>query len=145
MIRDPDRDYLEETHGYAVLHSQHPTKKVGAGLLPLSSLRLIKGTNRVPPGVKSERDRPMDLFVEHAERDVLMQAARLGVGTSGATMYLNWYPCADCARAMVGAGIKRLVSSKRPDFGDPKWGTHFTAASQILAEGGVVTEFKGHA
>lgn len=140
-----DKQLLEDAHAYAVLHSQHPTKKVGAVLLPKGSLRTIKGTNRVPPGVKSDRDRPMDFFVEHAERDVLMQATRLGVGTSGATMYLNWYPCADCARAMVGAGITRLVSSKRPNFGDPKWGHHFTAASQILAEGGITTEFQGHA
>ncbi len=140
-----DRALLEAARAHAVLTSSHPTKKVGAVLMPKSHLHPLKGSNRLPPGVQADRDRPLDLFVEHAERDVLMQAARLGIGTSGATMYLNWYPCADCARAMVGAGIKRLVSSRRPDFGDPKWGKHFTAASQILAEGGVTTEYQAHA
>jgi dCMP deaminase len=144
-IQNTDRGYLDAAHAYAVMHSAHPTKKVGALLLSANRLTHVVGTNRTPPGVKSDRDRPMDLFVEHAEREVIAQAARLGVATTGSTMYITWYPCSSCARAMVNAGVHRMVSSKRPDFGDPKWGKEFVASSQILAEGGITTEFITHA
>lgn len=45
----------------------------------------------------------------HAEMDALTSAARHGISTSGATLYTTTFPCHNCARHIVAAGIKRVV------------------------------------
>ncbi|HOK34233.1 MAG TPA: dCMP deaminase family protein [Fervidobacterium sp.] len=45
----------------------------------------------------------------HAEQNALMQAARFGISTEGATIYVTHKPCSVCARLIVNAGIKRVV------------------------------------
>jgi dCMP deaminase len=73
--------------------------------------------------------------VEHAERAAIYQAARYGMKTHDATMYCPWFACSDCARAIVAAGIKRVVGLK---IGDPgKWATSIGWGDQILTEAGV--------
>jgi dCMP deaminase len=46
----------------------------------------------------------------HAERRAISRAAKDGLATRGATMYLSgWFPCADCAKSIIEAGIETLV------------------------------------
>ncbi|MFY9745597.1 MAG: anti-phage dCTP deaminase [Acidobacteriaceae bacterium] len=45
----------------------------------------------------------------HAEMSALTDAARRGVATAGATMYVTTFPCHLCAPHIVAAGIKRVV------------------------------------
>jgi deoxycytidylate deaminase len=45
----------------------------------------------------------------HAEMNALLDAARRGVPVIGATLYTTTFPCHNCARHIVGAGIKRVV------------------------------------
>jgi deoxycytidylate deaminase len=45
----------------------------------------------------------------HAEMATLMDAARHGTSTKDATLYTTTYPCHDCAKHIIGAGIKRVV------------------------------------
>jgi deoxycytidylate deaminase len=45
----------------------------------------------------------------HAEMAALTEAARHGISTAGATLYTTTYPCHDCAKHIVSAGIKRVV------------------------------------
>jgi cytidine deaminase len=45
----------------------------------------------------------------HAEMAAITDAARNAVGTSGAELYTTTFPCHDCAKHIVGAGIKRVV------------------------------------
>jgi dCMP deaminase len=77
-------------------------------------------------------------YTEHAERTAIYKAAAAGIELSGGTMYLTWYPCADCARAIVLSEIKRLVCFE-PDWSEERYG--FNDARQILSEGGVLVEF----
>lgn len=44
----------------------------------------------------------------HAEMDALFSAARKGIPTSGTTLYCTVYPCHNCARHLVTAGVKRV-------------------------------------
>jgi dCMP deaminase len=44
----------------------------------------------------------------HAEARLIAQAARAGVSTEGATMYVTDFPCPPCAKLIAGAGIARL-------------------------------------
>lgn len=45
----------------------------------------------------------------HAEMDALLDAARRGVPVTGCTIYTTTFPCHNCARHIVGAGITRVV------------------------------------
>ncbi|NDE68362.1 cell division protein DedD [bacterium] len=46
----------------------------------------------------------------HAEQNAIAQAARLGVALTGSTMYCRMTPCYVCAKIIINAGIKRVVS-----------------------------------
>jgi len=45
----------------------------------------------------------------HAEMNALIQAAKRGHAIEGATAYVTNMPCTTCAKALVTAGIKRVV------------------------------------
>lgn len=76
------------------------------------------------------------VFTEHAERNAIYNAARKGSLTNGTTMYVNWFPCADCARSIVQAGIIRVVC-KPPVSSNPIWNESFQHAESILRNCGV--------
>jgi dCMP deaminase len=49
----------------------------------------------------------------HAERNAIIQAARLGICTMGATLYLNTQvPCKDCLIELINAGITEVVCTE---------------------------------
>ena len=45
----------------------------------------------------------------HAEMNALMQAAKKGHSIDGSTVYVTNMPCTTCAKALIAAGIKRVV------------------------------------
>jgi cytidine deaminase len=44
----------------------------------------------------------------HAEMSAIMDAARRGVSVRGATLYTSTFPCHECARHIITAGIERV-------------------------------------
>lgn len=48
----------------------------------------------------------------HAETNAIIQAARFGISTEGATLYCMMTPCYACAKNIINAGIIRVVSEK---------------------------------
>lgn len=107
-----------------------------------SNNRIISvGYNGFPSGandnIDSRHERPAKyLYTEHAERNAIYNAVRVGVSVNGCTMYLMWFPCAPCARAIIQSGIKKLVCH-RPDMNSEKWGDDFKVAIELLNECGV--------
>jgi deoxycytidylate deaminase len=61
----------------------------------------IKGTQFMN---LSEFSRPV-----HAEMAALIDAARRGVAVDGLTMFVTTYPCHNCAKHIIAAGIRKLV------------------------------------
>ncbi len=49
----------------------------------------------------------------HAEMNAICNAARHGVAIDGATLYCKMEPCYVCAKAIINAGIKRVVALNR--------------------------------
>ena len=47
--------------------------------------------------------------VVHAEMEALLSCARNGQTTVGATLYCTTFPCHNCAKHIVAAGVKRVV------------------------------------
>jgi dCMP deaminase len=48
----------------------------------------------------------------HAETNAIIQAALHGVSTRGATCYVTHLPCINCTKALINAGISRIVYSE---------------------------------
>jgi dCMP deaminase len=45
---------------------------------------------------------------EHAEAQLIARAARDGIPTAGAVMYVTTFPCPPCAKLIAGAGVAKL-------------------------------------
>ena len=52
------------------------------------------------------------LRTAHAELNAVANAARFGVAIDGATLYCKMVPCYTCAKTIINAGIKRVVTMK---------------------------------
>ena len=45
----------------------------------------------------------------HAETNAIIQAALHGVSTRGCSCYVTHFPCINCTKALINAGITRLI------------------------------------
>ena len=119
--------------------SPNKVRQVGA-CLRLRDGTVITACNTFPAGVHDlpERHEGDGRFVwmEHAERHAIFTAARQGHATAGGRLATTFFPCIDCARAIVDAGIT-CVETPAPAFGDAVWGESFLRSTVILEEGGV--------
>ena len=84
-------------------------------VLVLDKRILTTGFNGSPTGLP-HCDEEGHLMIEghcvrtiHAETNAIIQAALHGVSTRGSTCYVTHFPCLNCAKALVNAGIVRLV------------------------------------
>jgi dCMP deaminase len=53
----------------------------------------------------------------HAEANAIAQAARHGISTEGATLYVTLAPCLSCLKLIISAGIREVVY-ETPFHGD---------------------------
>jgi len=44
----------------------------------------------------------------HAEANALLQCAKFGVATNGTTLYVTHFPCLQCCKQIIQAGVKRI-------------------------------------
>ena len=49
----------------------------------------------------------------HAEMNAIIQAAKCGISLDGATTYVSFTPCRNCAMALISVGVKRVVCDNR--------------------------------
>ena len=125
--------------------SKDRSRQVGCVVVGPDNIIRAIGFNGFPRGLNDEHDprhqRPAKyLWTEHAERNAIYTAARNGVSLAGSRMYLPWFPCVDCARAIVQAGVVELIAMM-PDLGDPQWGEAFAVSIELLEEAGVVVRY----
>lgn len=64
----------------------------------------------------------------HAEADVIAQAARAGISLEGSELFVTTFPCPNCARLLVRAGIQKVFYAQ---------GYSKLDAEEILKSGGV--------
>lgn len=132
-----DRRFLELAH---TVGSWSKDRSAKTGCVIVGPDRLLRSTGYngfvrgVDDDVPSRHERPMKYsWTEHAERNAIYNAARLGISLTGCTAYINWFPCMDCARALIQVGIVRLVGLT-PDQEDLKWGAEFKLALEMFEE-----------
>lgn len=120
--------------------SKDPSTKVGAVIVgPDLEIRAV-GYNGFPRGVVDDPDRYADRdlkydYIVHAEANAIANAARAGTSTLGCSLVVtSLYPCGDCAKVIIQAGIKKIYAPK-PHTGN--WADSMTVAEQMFQEAGV--------
>lgn len=139
-----ERKLLELAYEQAMEFGTDPSTQNGALIVNDNGDVLAAGANHFPKGVQNlpERwERPLKYqFVEHAERNAIFAAARLGVSTQGKIMVCPWFACSDCARAIIQAGIKLVIGHQFPfDLTPDHWKDSIKVAWQMLDEAKVET------
>lgn len=130
------------------LKSKDKSTQIGAVIVGSDNEVLSTGYNSFPRGLddsKEERqERPEKYFwFEHAERNAIYNAARVGTSLKGSTIYLtSGIPCMDCARGIVNSGIKTVYCKKEcTTKNKEKWVESQTKSLQLLSECGIEVIF----
>ncbi len=137
-------DYFLNIAEQIKLKSKDESTQIGAVVVGKDKEILTTGYNSFPRGLRDDlperQERPQKYFwIEHAERNAVYNAARIGVSLKESAIYLtSGLPCADCARAIINAGIKtvyckRVCTTKNKD----KWLESQNMSLEMLGECGV--------
>ena len=146
------KDYIswdEYFMGVALLasrRSKDPNTQVGACIVDESNVILTTGYNGFPVGC-SDDEFPWDRegentkypYVVHAELNAILNAS--GKSLKGARIYVDLFPCNECAKAIIQSGIKEVVylSDKYADTPGVR------ASKLMLSTAGVkLTQFRPH-
>jgi len=144
MIPGWDQYYLDICKVVAA-RSKDPNTKLGCVIVgPAHEIRTT-GYNSFPRGIRDDVPerlvRPTKyLWIEHAERNAICNAARCGTALAGCTLYVEIMPCMDCARAIVQAGIIEVVVSneRMAEYSSDYYDQHFGTSEILLKEAGVI-------
>jgi dCMP deaminase len=123
--------------------SKERGRRVGTVIVGVDNEIRATGFNGFPRGVNDELAHRHDpdtgekyFWSSHAERNAVYSAARIGIPLRGCTIYVPWFPCGECAKAIIQSGIVELVAYE-PDLSDGKWGPDFHRVLEMLSEGAV--------
>lgn len=107
-MNDYTTQYLAEAYALA---ENSPDKSNQNGAVVYRGLYKIgEGFNHFYPGVPATQERPAKYEITHAEEDACFSCAKSSLAVDhSAIMYCPWAACKRCARAIIGAGIRRLV------------------------------------
>ena len=137
-------DYFRSIAETVKEKSKDERTKIGAVIVGKNKEIVSTGYNSFPRGIddwKADRqERPEKYFwFEHAERNAIYNAARIGVSTKGCTMYLTCgIPCADCARGIINAGITRIFIVRGASGAtSEKWIESAERSMEMFEEAGV--------
>lgn len=123
--------------------SKDPGTRVGA-VLVLDRRIIATGYNGFPHGIEdseeryNNRDTKLALTV-HAEVNAILNAAKSGAQTKGATLYVTFAPCVNCCTALIQAGISRVVCPT-VESAPERWRANFAKGRSVLEEAGVILD-----
>ena len=140
------KDYInwnEYFMGVAILaskRSKDPNTQVGACIVDENNIILSTGYNGFPYGC-SDDEFPWDRsgedtkykYVVHAELNAILNAR--GKNLNNARIYVDLFPCNECAKAIIQSGIKEVVYLY-DKYADTK---ETIASKKMLASAGVKT------
>lgn len=133
--------------------SKDPSSQVGAVIIrPDRSVASI-GFNGLPRGVSDDPARLADrdqklLYTVHAELNAILTAKEPLHGCS--IVVFPFQPCAQCAAAIIQAGISEVICPKIPDSytrpenmstASTRWAASFHAARSMLHEAGIMVRW----
>lgn len=136
-----DRLYLQDAVSVARL-SEDPSTQVGSVLVIPNGGVVLSACNHVIPPLHSagypRKVSDKGFCTEHSERSVLYKAIQNGLPIHGLTMYSTWAACAECARAIIIFGIKRVVTLNSLLAKTPyRWQDSIRAGADMMRDSGI--------
>jgi dCMP deaminase len=145
MKKDKRKDYLDWDETFMLMstliahRSKDPSTQVGACVVDQNNVVVGLGYNGFPRGCHDDalpwcrEGSTLDTkyaYVVHAEENAIMNA---NGSVKGCRMYVNLFPCNECAKAIIQSGIAEIVynSDKYADV------DIFKAARKMLTIAGV--------
>jgi len=125
------------------MQSTDVSTHVGAVIVGTDNEVRSTGYNGFPRGVNDDvverQEKPLKYsWMEHAERNAIYNAARMGLSVKGCTMFTNGFPCADCARAIIQSGIAVVVTDRVWDDHNPvRWAESLRISQDMFVEAGI--------
>lgn len=110
-VKDADdgKDYTREMDSNKAAQ-QEIIKDIANALVEQS---LVSPENKDSLETLLEKSKISDLTefgrVVHAEMEAMLSCARIGVSTVGSNLFCTTFPCHNCAKHIIDAGIKRVV------------------------------------
>jgi dCMP deaminase len=129
------------------LKSKDKRTQIGVVVVGKDNEIVSTGYNSFPRGIddniSDRQERPEKYFwFEHAERNAIYNAARIGVSTLGTTMYMTCgMSCSDCARAIINSGVSKIVLRKGKGAKGNKWNESAKRSMKMFEEAGVIVEY----
>ena len=127
--------------------SKEEGRRVGAVIVGPDLEIRATGFNGLPRGVNddiperhSRETGAKYKWSSHAERNAIYNAARIGTPLKGCRIYVPWFPCVECAKAIIQSGLVELVAYE-PDYTDLKWAEDFRIVTEMLAEASLGVRF----
>ena len=140
-------EYFRNLTHQIKLKSKDQNTQIGAVIVGNDKEIVSTGYNSFPRGIednlKERQERPEKYYwFEHAERNAIYNAARIGVSTKGCTMYLSCgVPCSDCARGIINAGITRIFVERNDSTKGPQWQESQERSWEMFKEADVEVRF----
>lgn len=136
------KKYIRLAQYNADSFSKDPHCKVGAIILTDDFSTILScGINGFPRKMNDddptrwERPRKYDL-ISHAESNAVCNAARKGMALEGSVMCVTKFPCSNCTKMIIQAGIRKLYTIE-PDYENEKWGEDAKISESMLEEVGI--------
>ena len=150
MREIPDwNTYFMSMLGPIASRSKDPNTQFSCVIVgPENNIRAT-GYNSLPRGVRDDAEKFPERFqrpekymwIEHAERNAIYSAARIGVPLSGSKLIAPGLPCMDCGRAIIQVGIVEVVYDYEKQIAwektTPKYVPDFERVRGLLDEAGV--------
>jgi len=126
--------------------SKDSSQKLGAIIVGSGNQIVSTGYNSFPRGINDDapdrQTRPDKyFFFAHAEENAITNAALNGVSTAGCRIYINWCPCATCARMIINAGITKVIIASTEI--ENRWVNSCYAAIKMFHEANVLLRLAG--
>ncbi len=122
--------------------SKDPSRGVGCVIVSDGKQIISTGFNGLPRGIEDrpERlERPVKYdLVCHAEMNAIVQCARNGVSPIRCTLYSTFYPCIQCALAIIQSGVGTVVTYEVTSE-DARWIESITKSRAVFEEAKVRT------
>lgn len=149
MNIDKAKKFITVVNAIASLSKDRRTK-IGAIALGSAGEIRAMGYNGMPRGcnddIATRHEKPEKYYwFEHAERNLIYNAARVGTPLEGCTLIVSTlFPCMDCARAIIQAGFIKVITANlsTPDhIHSILWTEHKTKSIELFAECGIVIDY----
>ncbi|MDO4632551.1 MAG: dCMP deaminase family protein [Eubacteriales bacterium] len=133
-------EYFMGVAQLTAMRSKDPNSQVGACIVSRDNKILSMGYNGFPIGCSDDeypwgRDEGTDnkyLYVTHSELNAILNYR--GGSLDDAILYVSLFPCNECAKAIIQAGIREVV------YGDDKYAETpaVIASKRMMRSAGVV-------